>query len=174
MTAAALQPATQDIVFDGVFPHTPGRIWKVMTTGELIGRWMMTATGFEPVKGKHFTFTAKPDAEWDGIIHCQVLEAKPNERLVYTWKTGNETTAGYVSRLDTLVIWTLARHDGGTRLRLVHSGFDLPQYVSAFRNVSARGPKVIGKMIAIVREQDSATRSNGAAHQADILHKAGI
>jgi uncharacterized protein YndB with AHSA1/START domain len=158
MNDAALQPATQDIVFDEVFPHTPEMIWKVMTTGELIGRWMMTATGFEPVKGKHFTFTAKPDAEWDGIIHCQVLEAKPNERLVYTWKTGNETTAGYVSRLDTLVTWTLARHDGGTRLRLVHSGFDLPQYVSVFRNVSAGWPKVIGKMIAIVAEQDSANR----------------
>ncbi len=56
MNDAALKPDTQDIVFDEIFPHAPDAIWKVMTNGELMGRWLMPAIGFEPVQGKHFTF----------------------------------------------------------------------------------------------------------------------
>ena len=44
---------------DEVFPHAPETIWKTLTTGELIGRWLMAPTGFEPVKGKRFTFQTK-------------------------------------------------------------------------------------------------------------------
>ena len=52
MTQAAMKTATQDIVIEEVFPHAPEAIWKTLTTGELIGRWlMMKPTGFEPVKG---------------------------------------------------------------------------------------------------------------------------
>jgi uncharacterized protein YndB with AHSA1/START domain len=107
------------------------------------------------VKGTHFTFPTKPDGEWDGIIRCQVLEVKPNERLVYTWKSGYETNAGYVSRLDTVVTWTLTRSDGGTRLRLVHSGFVMPKNASVFRNINEGWSKVIVKMIAIAAEEAS-------------------
>ena len=67
-----------------VFPHAPETIWKTLTTGELIGRWLMAPTGFEPVKGKRFTFQTKPGGAWDGVIHCQVLEVMPNERFVYS------------------------------------------------------------------------------------------
>ena len=123
MNDAALKPDTQDIVVDEVFPHAPETIWKTLTTGELIGRWMMAPTGFEPVEGKRFTFQTTPAGAWDGIIHCQVLEVMPNERLVYAWKGGHEGNVGYGSRLDTVVTWILSRVENGTRLRLVHSGF---------------------------------------------------
>src|SRR5580704_5052129 len=68
MTQAAMKTATQDIVVEEVFPHAPETIWKTLTTGELIGRWLMEATGFEPVKGKHFTFETTPAGQWDGTI----------------------------------------------------------------------------------------------------------
>ena len=156
MNDAALKSSTQDIVVDEVFPHTPETVWKVLTTGELINRWLMPATGWEPVKGTHFTFPTKPDGEWDGVIRCQVLEVTPNERLVYTWKSGYETNAGYVSRLDTIVTWTLTRSDGGTRLRLVHSGFVMPKNASVFQNINEGWSKVIVKMIAIAAEEADA------------------
>ncbi len=109
MNDAALKSDTQDIVVDEVFPHAPETIWKTLTRGELIGRWLMAPTGFEPVKGKHFTFQTTPAGAWDGIIHCQVLEVMPNERLVYAWKGGHEENVGYGSQLDTVVTWTLSR-----------------------------------------------------------------
>ena len=157
MTAAAVKPSTQEIVFDEVFPHTPAAIWGVLTTGELIDRWLMAQKGFAPVKGTHFSFQTPPDGEWDGVIHCEVLEAVANERLVYTWKSGHESNGVYVSRLDTVVTWTLARNDGGTRLRIVHSGFIMPKNMPIFQNINAGWSKVVPKLIAIVAEETKAT-----------------
>jgi uncharacterized protein YndB with AHSA1/START domain len=153
MNDAALKPRTQDIVVDEVFPHAPETIWKVLTNGELIGRWLMTPTGFEPREGKHFTFQTTPAGEWDGAIHCQVLEVKPNERLAFAWKGGHEGNVGYGSRLDTVVTWTLSRVENGTRLRLVHSGFVAPKNDSAFKTMSEGWKKVVQNIGAIVGEK---------------------
>ena len=98
MTDAVLKmrnPATQEIVVEETFPHAPEIIWKTLTTGALIGRWLMTPIGFEAVKGNRFTFQTKAAGAWDGIIHCEVLEAIPNERLAYAWKGGHEGNVGY-------------------------------------------------------------------------------
>ena len=40
MNDAASKSGTQDIVVDEVFPHAPETIWKTLTTGELIARWI--------------------------------------------------------------------------------------------------------------------------------------
>jgi uncharacterized protein YndB with AHSA1/START domain len=156
---AALKSGTQDIVVEDMLPHAPETIWKALTTGELIGRWLhMTPAGFEPVKGKHFTFQTTPAGAWDGVIHCQVLEAMPNERLAYAWKGGHEGNAGYGSRLDTVVTFTLSRVEAGTRLRVVHSGFVLPQNEMAFKNMSGGWKKVVPSIGAIAAEQVSSKK----------------
>src|SRR6185312_15918524 len=98
----------------------------MLTTADLIGRWLMEPTGFIPTKGTRFTFQTTPAGAWDGTISCEVLEVIPNERLSFAWRGGDDANQGYGSRLDTIVTWTLAKVPGGTRLRLVHSGFDLP------------------------------------------------
>ena len=154
MNDHALKSETQDIVVDEVFPHAPETIWKTLTTGELIGRWMMAPTGFEPAKGKHFTFHTRPAGAWDGVIHCQVLEAVPNERLAYAWKGGDEGNVGYGSRLDTVVTWILSRVEHGTRLRLVHSGFVTPRNDSAFKTMSEGWKKVVRSLGDIAGEED--------------------
>ncbi|SEE63585.1 Uncharacterized conserved protein YndB, AHSA1/START domain [Rhizobiales bacterium GAS191] len=159
MNDAALESDTQDIgqdiVVDEVFPHAPETIWKTLTTGELIGRWLLMApTGFEPVKGKHFTFQTTPAGAWDGIIHCQVLEVMPNQRLAYAWKGGHEGNVGYGSQLDTVVTWILSKVKDGTRLRLVHSGFVLPKNDSAFKSMSGAWKKVVQTVGVIAGEED--------------------
>jgi uncharacterized protein YndB with AHSA1/START domain len=155
MNDAALKPDTQDIVVDEVFPHAPETIWKTLTTSELIGRWLMAPTGFEPVKGNRFTFQTTSAGAWDGVIHCQVLEAMPNQRLVYAWRGGHEGNAGYGSRLETVVTWTLSRVENGTRLRLVHSGFVLPKNDAAFKGMGEGWKKVVRNIDAITAEQSS-------------------
>ena len=154
MNDAALHPDTQDIVVDEFFPHSPETIWKTLTTGDLIGRWMMVPTGFEPVKGKRFTFQTKPAGAWDGVIHCQVLEVIPNERFVYSWKGGHEGNAGYGSLLDTVVAWTLARTANGTRVRLVHAGFVVPRNESALETMGNGWKMVVPSIGGIADEQD--------------------
>lgn len=153
MNEIALQPVTQDIVVDEVFPHSPETIWKTLTSGALMSRWMMVPTGFEAVEGNRFTFQTTAAGEWDGVIHCKVLEVRPNERFVYAWKGGHEGNIGYGSRLDTVVTWTLSKVDGGTRLRLVHSGFVTPRNDTAFKNMSQGWTKVLSKIGAVTDEQ---------------------
>jgi len=157
MTNAALKPDTQAIQaieVDEVFPHAPEAIWKVLTTGALIGRWLMAPTGFEPVKGRQFTYKTTAAGAWDGVIHCQVLEAIANERLVYSWKGGHEGNVGYGAPLDTVVTFTLSRVQGGTRLRLVHTGFVSPRNDSALTSMGAGWKKVVKDLGAIADEKN--------------------
>lgn len=155
MNDAASDYATQDIVVDEVFPHSPETIWKTLTDGDLIGRWMMPPIGFEPAVGKRFAFHTQPAGQWDGVIDCQVLEVVPNERFAYAWKGGHESNAGYGSRLETVVTWTLSKVDEGTRVRLVHSGFVLPKNDTAYKNMSEGWQKVVRNLDAIAAEQDA-------------------
>jgi uncharacterized protein YndB with AHSA1/START domain len=152
MSEAAIMADSREIIVDEVFPHTPEVVWKTLTTAELISRWLMMPTGFEPTKGKHFTFQTTPAGEWDGVIHCQVLEVTPNERLVYAWRGGHDANAEYGSRLETVVNWTLTKVGGGTRLRLVHSGFRTPKNDFAFKNMSEGWPKVFQRIDTIAGE----------------------
>jgi uncharacterized protein YndB with AHSA1/START domain len=153
MNETALKSHTQQIVVDDVFPHAPETIWKTLTDGELMGRWLgMTPTGFEPVKGKRFTYQTTAAGAWDGVIHCEVLEVIPNQRLAYAWKGGHEGNAGYGSRLDTVVTFTLSRAENGTRLSLVHSGFVLPQNEIAFTNMGGGWKKVLPRIGALAGE----------------------
>lgn len=154
MSDAALKSDLQDIVIDEVLPHAPETIWKVLTTGELIARWLMAPTGFEPVKGKRFTYQTTPAGAWDGTIRCEVLEVMPNERLVYAWKGGHEGNVGYGAPLSTVVTWTLSRAGTGTRVRLVHSGFITPRNDTAFKGMSEGWKKVVRNLDTIAREQE--------------------
>jgi uncharacterized protein YndB with AHSA1/START domain len=151
----AVKPDSQSIVVDEVFPHAPEIIWKALTSGELIGRWLMAPKGFEPVAGSHFTFQTNPAGAWDGTIHCEVLEVVPNELLSYAWKGGHESNEGYGSKLETVVTFILSRAETGTRLRLVHSGFVLPKNDTAYRNMSEGWKKVVSNLDRVVAEEAS-------------------
>jgi uncharacterized protein YndB with AHSA1/START domain len=156
MNQAALKSATQDIAIDEVFPHAPEVIWKTLTSGELISRWLgMTPTGFDPVKGKRFTYQTTAAGAWDGVIHCEVLEVIPNQRLAYSWKGGHDANTGYGSRLDTVVTLTLSRAEGGTRLRVVHSGFALPRNEAAYNNMSGGWKKVVTRIGTVAGAQST-------------------
>lgn len=143
MTDTAATTDIRDIVVDDVFPHAPETIWKTLTSGALMARWLMAPTGFAPVVGTRFTYQTTPAGAWDGTIHCEVLEVKPNERLAYSWRGGHAGNSGYGSRLDTVVTFILTEVGAGTRLRLVHSGFVLPDNDTAFRRMGEGWVKVV-------------------------------
>ena len=151
---ASRQPTTQDIVVDEVFPHAPETIWKTLTDGALMARWLMAPTGFEAVKGNRFTYQTRPGGAWDGVIHCEVLEVVPHQRFVYSWKGGHPDNVGYGAPLDTIVTWTLTKVGVGTRVRLVHSGFVMPRNESALRTMGEGWKKVVPKLGEIAGAQD--------------------
>jgi uncharacterized protein YndB with AHSA1/START domain len=144
---------TRDIVVEEVLPHAPETIWRALTSGDLIGRWLMAPSGFSPEPGTRFTFQTKAGGSWDGVIHCQVLEAIANERFVYSWKGGHPDNVGYGAPLDTTVTWTLTRTAGGTRLRLVHAGFVVPRNQSAL-DVMGNGWKTVVPRLGTVASEE--------------------
>jgi uncharacterized protein YndB with AHSA1/START domain len=154
MTDVELQPATQAIVVDEVFPHAPETLWRTLTNGDLITRWMMAPSGFKPVEGTRFTFKTTPAGAWDGIINCQVLEVVPNERFAYSWTGGDKGNEGYGSPLETIVTFFLSKLESGTRLRLVHSGFVMPVNAVAYRNMSEGWKTIVPRITPIADEQE--------------------
>lgn len=149
MTDTTMETRIRDIVVEEVFPHGREPIWRVLTSGELMGRWLMAPTGFEAIPGCEFTMQTTPAGSWDGVIHCRVLEVVAGERLVFAWKGGHEANVGYGAPLDTVVTFTLDAAEGGTRLRLVHSGFVMPRNESAYTGMSEGWTKVVGTVGAM-------------------------
>jgi uncharacterized protein YndB with AHSA1/START domain len=150
MSSDASTDCTQDIVVEEEFPHAPELIWKTLTSGALMARWIkMPMSSFEPVVGQRFTLQTTPAGAWDGLIRCEVLEVIPYERFAYTWNSGHEANVGYGSKLETVVTFTLTRVENGTRLRMVHSGFVLPKNAKTFGNLSDGWKKVVGTIGAM-------------------------
>jgi len=144
--------ATRDIVIEGVLPHAPEMVWKALTTAELIGRWLMP-NDFVPEVGRRFTFRTKPMGNWDGVVHCEVLEVVENRKLVYRWKGGADANVQYGSRLDTVVTWTLTPVAGGTHLRLVHAGFRSPANDFAFDAMRPGWGRVLQSIERVITER---------------------
>jgi uncharacterized protein YndB with AHSA1/START domain len=149
------QPSSREIVIDEVFPHAPGTIWKTLTTGALVGRWLrMTPSGFEPVVGNRFTYQTTPAGAWDGVIRCEVLEVIAEQRFVYSWKGGDSSNDGkYGSALDTVVTLTREAAEGGTRLRVVHAGFVVPRNEAAYRGMGEGWSQVVRTIGTIADEE---------------------
>ncbi|NLP84549.1 SRPBCC domain-containing protein [Microbacterium sp. CFH 90308] len=108
------------IEVDQYFPHAPARVWRALTTPELMAQWLMP-NDFEPVVGHRFTFRGRPVAQtgFSGRISCRVLDLVPQKRLQISWNDADEPDG-----MATTVTWTLQAEGKGTRLFLEHAGFD--------------------------------------------------
>src|SRR6202167_5630049 len=103
---------THTVVVEREMAYPVEKVWRALTQGPLIKEWLMD-NDFEPVAGHKFKFRSTPVQGWDGIIDCEVVVVEPNRKLSYTW-----TTMG----LATVVVFTLAASNGGTKVRMEHSG----------------------------------------------------
>lgn len=158
MSVSMTKPRTRDIVEEATYPYEAERIWRALTDGDLMAKWMMRPAGFAPIVGQHFTFQTTAAGAWDGTIRCEVLDVVPEERLSYAWRGGDAGNVGYGSLLDTIVTFTLTRVAGGTRLRVIHAGFELPRNETAFTNMGEGWKKVVRRLEdAVSQEETSAS-----------------
>jgi len=151
MTQAAEQPKTRAIVVEDVLPHSPEKVWEALTQRAYLDRWLMQ-NDFEPVVGHKFTFQAQPMGDWNGVVHCEVLECDPPKKLVYTWVGGSANNAAHGSVLDAVLSLTLTPVDGGTHLRLAHDGFVSPQNDAGFEAMSRGWGSIIKRIAALISE----------------------
>lgn len=142
---------TTSIAYDAFFPHPIERVWRALTDAKIIQQWLMPTT-FEPSLGHRFTFQAAPmpAVDFDGVVHCEVVELDPPRRLAYTWAGGT---------LDTIVSYELAQatEDGvsGTRLRFEHSGFDLSPQIDqvAYNGIRGGWRQIMGPVLQRVLDR---------------------
>jgi uncharacterized protein YndB with AHSA1/START domain len=128
---------TKSIVVERLMPHPPGKVWRALTSAPLIAEWLMK-NDFEPRVGHRFTFHATPMPGWKGYTNCEVLEVDEPRRLVYAWGDGTESDSG----LKTIVTWTLEPRDGGTFVRMEHSGFR-PQDEGGYQGMGGGWPRIL-------------------------------
>lgn len=107
------QEQTETLSFDFDLQHPPAKVWRALTDPALLKEWLLPVVGIDLLGGS-FTFEAPPQPNWDGKVHCCLLEAEAEKKLSYTWVVGD---------MDTVVTFTLIPSQSGTRLSLVHTGF---------------------------------------------------
>ncbi|MGH3632969.1 SRPBCC family protein [Mycobacterium sp.] len=133
MTELGADPRVVEV--DQFYPHPPERVWRALTTPELMARWLMAPTGFAPVVGTRFSFRGQPmpSVGFSGEIACEVLDVVDGERLAISWADAqSDKPPAWV------VTWTLCPEGTGTRVVLRHSGFD-PDDVVQLRSRSIMG-----------------------------------
>jgi uncharacterized protein YndB with AHSA1/START domain len=122
--------------------HPPEKVWRALTTPELLAEWLLPVTGFRLEPGADFTFKAPEFPDWDGTVSCRLIESEPHRKLSYSWT---------LPFLDTVVTFTLTPTALGTRLCVVQSGFEPDQKQAA--GGARYGWKMMGgKLIDVLDE----------------------
>ncbi len=127
--------STRTLVVERVFPHPPEKLWRALTENALIAQWLMK-NDFEPVVGRKFQFRSEPMPNWDGLINSEVLIVEPLKRLSYAWSSLG---------LESVVLFTLSPSEGGTHVRMEHSGFR-PDQQAAYQGANYGWQHFFGRL----------------------------
>jgi len=130
------------------YPNPPEVVWDYLTKPELMALWLMESN-FQLVVGHEFQFRTKgkPDACFDGVFYCKVLEIVPFKKLSYSWKFG----PGNGHKLNNSVVsWTLNAKDNGTELLLIHNGFEETETLPMFALMNEGWLKNIQKILHLI------------------------
>lgn len=127
---------------DEFVPHPPAAVWRALTDPDLLARWWAPGD-VRAVVGHEFDLDMGP---W-GEQRCRVLAVEEERLLRYTYGEGG---------LDTTITWRLVPEGTGTRVLLVHEGFDLDTPVGRqARDGMGHGwPTVLGRLGPVLSALD--------------------
>jgi len=131
------------IQLEHIYAQPPAAVWRALTTPELHARWWAPGD-VRPVIGHRFELDMGP---W-GKQACEVLAVEPERRFQYRFAIGV---------LDTTLTWTLDPEGSGTRLTMVHEGFNLdtPMGRQAFEGMKPGWPGVLRRLGEVVASQET-------------------
>lgn len=127
-----------EIRLERVYPHPPSKVWRALTVPELVARWWAPGDIRAEV-GHRFDMDM---GQW-GLQPCEVLEVELERRFSYRFA---EPT------LNTTITWQLAPEGEGTRLTLIHQGFDLESPVGrrAYEGMKPGWPGILERIATIL------------------------
>jgi uncharacterized protein YndB with AHSA1/START domain len=140
----------RSIVIVEEFPQSPAQVWGALIDPVRLGQWLMP-NDFVPVIGHEFTFRTSPIAAvgFSGVVAAKVIELIPEQRLAFKW---GDARGG--NGVDWTVTFTLEPAGSGTRLTLVHDGFEpsIPTQRQAHRMMSPGWAEALRKLADLVDE----------------------
>ncbi len=122
------------IKLDHFYAHAPARVWRALTTPEIHARWW-AAGDVRAEVGHRFELDM---GAW-GKQPCEVLAVEPERLLKYSFAPG---------LLDTTITWVLTPEGNGTRLTLLHEGFDVesPMGKKALEGMGKGWPGILARL----------------------------
>ncbi|MGP3690016.1 SRPBCC family protein [Streptomyces sp. IBSNAI002] len=125
MNSASDQGSDEDLTtvrVDQFLPHPPAKVWRALTESDLIAQWLMP-NDFRLEVGHRYTMTSlpRPNTGYSGTTAGEVLAYETARMLSVRWRDAAAPDAGGE---DWTITWTLEPEGRGTRLLLLHEGFD--------------------------------------------------
>lgn len=126
------------IRLERVYVQAAGKLWHALTEPEWVARWWAPGD-IRAVVGHRFELDMGP---W-GKQPCEVLIVEPERRFSYRFA---------VPTLNTTITWELVAEGSGTRLTLIHEGFDLdtPLGRRAFEGMAPGWPGILEKIASVL------------------------
>lgn len=111
------------VVKEVLIPGSPAEVFHCWTTSEGFKSFMSVESNIELRVGGKFEiyFSMDPPAGLRGSEGCQVLAYIPDEMLAFSWSAPPKFPKEREQRA--LVVVTMMLAEGGTKVRLVHTGF---------------------------------------------------
>ncbi|GIH99442.1 SRPBCC family protein [Planobispora takensis] len=105
---------------DRFLAHPPAKVWRAPTEPDLLALWLMPGD-FRLGIGHRYTMRTVPmsGTGFSGTILAEVLAYETGRMLKIGWRD-----AGPGNDADWTITWTLEPEGTGTRLFLLHEGFD--------------------------------------------------
>lgn len=143
------------IEIEEFLPHPPAKVWQALTEPRLIARWLME-NDFQAVVGHRYQMRGipVPAVGFSGLVASEVLEMDAGKRLRISWRDANSG-----NNLNSTVTWSISPEGTGTRLSIVHDGFDPnePTHIASHRIMSAGWQNhVLPRLVQILSELDGA------------------
>lgn len=102
------------------YAHPPEDVWAAISDPHALAEWL-EPNNHQPVVGHKFQFVCDPGICGASHKECEVLEADPPRRLVWSWvDVPKDPNAPRPAPMK--IAWTLVPQGEGTLLILEHSG----------------------------------------------------
>jgi uncharacterized protein YndB with AHSA1/START domain len=102
------------------YPHSPEDVWAAITDAHALAEWL-EPNDHQPIVGHKFQLRCDPGICGSGETHCEVIEAEPARRLVWSWAHDQGNSDRPLPEPMTIA-WTLVPKEDGTLLILEHTG----------------------------------------------------